>query len=284
MSPRKLKIISSLLFIVLISFFVVKNCIHKRSTEVLPMTHELPGPVIAPKQVTVGPRGQMAIILDDWKYNLALTDLAVSLHRPITLSILPPDKNSRGKGKSYSREIASKAHAKGLGVMLHMPMEPKNYKPGDLEADTIMLKTPNAKIVEYLDSALASVPFVEGVNNHMGSAATCDERVMSTVLKYLKNRNLFFVDSYTIKNTVCEPIAKQLGLRFARRNVFIDNELKRDAIMAELEKAKKIALTRGSVVVIGHDYKVTLKTIQEAIPQFEKEGIQFVLVKDLVTT
>ena len=119
----------------------------------------------------------MAIILDDWGLNLALVKDAEAIERPLTLSVLPH--------LTHSREIADEAASHGLGVMLHMPMQPKSLRQ-PLEPRTILTTTPDAQILDYLDKALESVPHVEGVNNHQGSLATGDERVMKTVLSHLK--------------------------------------------------------------------------------------------------
>ncbi len=270
---RNLKIVLSVLFILTISFFVVRACVYKK-----PSFHEIKKPVrfikkkvIYKKPAAESPR--MAIILDDWGNNFSLVRLAVDLDRPVTLSILPHLANSE--------RIDAEAYKNDLGVMLHMPMQPKNKLKG-IEPHTIMVTNSDKVIVLYLDSALASVPHAEGVNNHMGSAATSDERVMKTVLSHLSSKGLFFVDSNTDSTTVAPAVAKELGIKFTKRDVFIDNELKSAAIKKQLEIAKAIALKRGRVVVIGHDKKVTLTTIKAMIPELEAAGIQLVLAKDLV--
>ena len=116
----------------------------------------------------------------------------------------------------------------------------------------------------------------------MGSAATSDLRVMRTVLKHLLSRNLFFIDSNTASTSVGTQVAKEIGIKFNRRDVFIDNEMKPEVIKIQLERAKNIALRRGSVVVIGHDRKMTLLAIKEMVPEIEAAGVKFVLVRDLV--
>ena len=77
-------------------------------------------------------------------------------------------------------------------------------------------------------------------------------------------------------------MAEELGVRFTSRDVFIDNELKKEAIQKQLELAKRVALRRGTVIVIGHDHRLTLETLRRMAPEFEKEGIQFVLAKELL--
>ena len=140
----------------------------------------------------------------------------------------------------------------------------------------------DAEIVQLLDSALESVPHAAGVNNHQGSAATGDERVMKTVLGHLKNKNLFFVDSQVIATSVARRVAEEIGIPFTRRNVFIDNKATLEAVEQQLRAAEKIALTRGRVVAIGHDKKPTIEAIKEMVPELEKNGVELVLVKDLL--
>ena len=214
----------------------------------------------------------MAIILDDWGNNPRPLQYVYDIDRPVTISILP---NLR-----FSRKIAEEAFAHGVGIMLHMPMQPKNKAP--LEPKTILTTTSDEDIQNYLEAALASVPHALGVNNHMGSAATSDLRVMGTVLRYLKGRGLFFVDSNVIPTTVGPRVAQETGIAFGKRDVFIDNKASSVSIKKYLERAKKQALLTGRVVAIGHDKELTLRTIKEIIPEFEKEGIKFVLVKDIV--
>ena len=215
----------------------------------------------------------MAIVLDDWGNNHGLLKYALEIKRPLTLSILPH--------LEPGRRIAEEAHENGLGVMLHLPMQPfAENQP--LEPRTLLVSMSDAEIIKNLDDAVDSVPFIEGVNNHMGSRATADLRLMRLVLKRLKEKGLFFVDSNVSPKTVGPRVAKETGIAFAERNVFIDNEMNPDKIKASLHAAEKIALSRGEVIVIGHDKKMTLEVLKEMAPEIEKRGIKFVLVRYLV--
>ena len=283
MNTRYFKIALAVLFVAIVSFFVVRGCVHKKTTVLPP---EIPSRVTTPKppkEAQIPPiaantpipaaPARMAIILDDWGNNFSLTKDAIAVGRPLTLSILP--------NLPQSKRIAEEAFNNHLGVMLHMPMQPKSKKQ-PLEPHTIMTTTLDKTIVRYLDAALLSVPHAEGVNNHQGSAATSDLRVMRTVLKHLKEKGLFFVDSDVAASTVGPQVAKEVSIPFTKRNVFIDNIAKVDNIKIELKAAERIALSKGRVVVIGHDKKATLQAIREMVPEFEKNGIKLVLVKELV--
>ena len=284
---RNLKIALSILFILSVSFFVVRTCVHKK-----PFAYriEKPSPIIKKKitykkiesvkeetvkqsveEITKAPR--LAVILDDWGYQASLINLAIDIDRPITLAVLPH--------LPYSTRVAQKAFNQGLGVMLHMPMQPKNKWRG-LERHTILVTDKEEVIKACLDSALTSVPHVEGVNNHMGSLATSDERVMRIVLSHLMSKGLFFIDSNTAPATVSPKISRELGIKFAKRDIFIDNEMVPESIKKQLRQAEKLALRTGRAVAIGHGKKMTILVIKEMVPEIEKAGIKLVLVRDLV--
>ncbi len=215
----------------------------------------------------------MAIILDDWGHNLALTKVAVDIRRPLTLAVLP--------NLAHSRSIAEMAHANGLAVIVHMPMQPIG-KNETLEPHTLKVDMPRSTILAYLDEAVSAIPYTEGMNNHMGSAVTSDLRVMNIVLSLLKKKGLFFVDSNVISSTVCPAVAKETGIRFAKRDVFIDNVLKPEVIKERLRDAENIALKTGLVVVIGHAKKTTLTAIAEMVPDIEAKGIRLVYAREIV--
>ena len=54
---------------------------------------------------------------------------------------------------------------------------------------------------------LGSVPYSDGVNNHMGSRATADAALMARVMKVLRERNLFFIDSRTTASSAAVTAA-----------------------------------------------------------------------------
>ena len=289
---KYIKIVFSVFVVLLVSFFVVKSCVHPKRApygEGIESKSLFFSKLVSPPHVVIAqrplPSGQenvpvvsttvpkMAIVLDDWGKNYPLLKNAIDIHRPLTIAILP--------NLSKSRQIAEEAYQNGLGVMLHLPMEPKN-KNEPLEPHTIMTSMTEKEILKYLDEAVSGVPHLEGANNHMGSAATSDARVMKIILSRLKAQNLFFIDSHVISSTQGPKVAREVGIRFNERDVFIDNENKLDAIKKQLDRAKRIALTHGEVVVIGHDRKLTLQAIQEMIPVFDQAGVKLVYARDVV--
>ncbi len=223
------------------------------------------------RAATSGPR--LAIILDDVASDPAAVDAIFSLRYPLTLSILP--------NHPRSTQIAQEAHRRGYQVMLHLPMESlANETP---ETQELRPGMPPTEISSLLNAMLANVPYVAGVNNHQGSLATSDPRLMAELMPDLRRRNLFFIDSRTTAATVAYDAAQSAGVPCAFRNVpFLDDVQETGAILRQLELAAKDAREKGQAVAIGHPHPETLRALREFLPRAEAQGIHLVHASDLV--
>ncbi len=217
-------------------------------------------------------KGKIAIVLDDWGYNLNNFSILKKIKAPLTLSVLP--------NLPFSKKVSSEGHALGCEIILHLPMEPKE-KMG-LEKNTILTSMNEKTIRNILSSALESIAYAKGISNHMGSKATSDRRVMTVIFGELKKRQLYFLDSYVSGDSVCADLAGRAGIRFARRDIFLDNQSTPASIKEEIKRLKARANRYGSAVGIGHDRKNTLEVLSQVIPQLEKEGYEFVYLSELV--
>ncbi|MDP9018001.1 MAG: divergent polysaccharide deacetylase family protein [Candidatus Eremiobacteraeota bacterium] len=214
---------------------------------------------------------RLAIIIDDCGQWEQTERALIALPIPITMSVMPKER--------YTQSIAQEAAAAGKGVMLHLPMEPvANIDPGRGKITTAMT---GAQILAQVQDDVALVPLATGVNNHEGSKATADPRVMQAVISALAARPLFFVDSRTSADSVAAQLAIRAGMRTASRDVFLDNEDRVDAIKLMLHQAADLALKNGSAIAIGHPRPATLTAIKELIPELQEQGITFTLASDL---
>ena len=140
----------------------------------------------------------------------------------------------------------------------------------------------DAEVRRTLLESLASVPHASGMNNHQGSKATEDRRVMSAVVAALREQNYFYLDSMTSQDSVGWQVAGEAGLPALKRDVFLDNERTPEAVTAQLDLLRRIALERGQAIGIGHDEPVTLNAIKAYLGEFEKDGIELVKLSDLL--
>lgn len=227
--------------------------------------------LLKPKATPHRPR--VALLIDDLGYDLQAAKELEALGIPLTMAVLPHSP--------HARDIAKLAHAKGLQVMLHLPMEPQGYPEVDPGPGALLLGMSTQELVQKTTSAINSVPHAAGANNHMGSRFTRHPAQLIPVLATLKKRGLFFVDSYTSRGSKGLSTARRLGLSAARRGIFLDNQPTPQAVGAQIERLIKLARQKGAIIAIAHPHPGTIKALRKWAPILNKKT-ELVLVSELV--
>ncbi len=219
-----------------------------------------------------GPR--LAVVIDDVGRSRAEALGFLELWIPITLAILPH--------QPHSEEIAGLARSRGREFLLHLPMEPQGYPSTDPGEGALLSGMSQARVKELVASALRAVPGASGVNNHMGSRLSEQERPMRWVMEELRVRGLYFLDSLTSPVSVAGSEAARSGLAWARRDVFLDNVREESAVRAQLRKAAEKAKAAGRAVAIGHGNEVTLRVLEDAEPMLREVGVRVVPLREIL--
>jgi len=216
---------------------------------------------------------KIAIIIDDLGYQKEIAERIISLDFPVTISILP--------FLPHSQIVAQMAKEKGLTVLLHLPMEPQNsnVNPGQ---GAIFSTMTEEEIRNKMLANFQEVPYVDGINNHMGSKATENTAVMRIVLNEVRERGLFFIDSMTSPNSVGYTLSKQMGIKTAYRSVFLDNDQDIDYIRSQVNLLKDFAEKYGTAIAIGHPYCNTIDVLSEIDLLLRAEGIRIVKLEELL--
>jgi len=229
-----------------------------------------PGPI--PPRMAVN---KVAIIIDDMGNSLESIEEVCRLKRPITVAVLPYS--------SLSRETATIARRNNLEVILHLPLESlfneydNNHTPGIIHS----AMSPE-DIIDTLEESLSQVPFIDGVNTHMGSKITSDPDIIRLILTQLKGRGLYFIDSRTTAQSVAFDVAQRMGIPTAYRNVFLDSEINEDFIRDQLIRLFEYARQNGRAVGICHPSPETLKVLKEYFPLVDRYGLQPVFASEIV--
>lgn len=213
-------------------------------------------------------KAYLTLIIDDLGQNPARDARTLALPGPVTLAIMPDTP--------HATDFARQAHRAGKTVILHMPMDPATgpyaWHPG----------TPLPELERRLEAALAKVPFVSGINNHMGSRMTAEPQAMAWLMAELQRRHLFFVDSRTSAATVAAAKAQAQGLASLSRDVFLDDVRTPEAIAGQLQVAIALARKQGSAVLIGHPYPQTLEVLERELPRLKAQGIEWIEIHQMI--
>jgi hypothetical protein len=218
-------------------------------------------------------RGDIVLILDDVGFDHQPLAGAMTIDPKVNFSILPNSRNAAA--------FANQLSARGFEVLCHLPMEPDDFPHISPGPGAVLTTMSDAEIARATRANVAAVPHARGVNNHMGSRATADRRVMTDVLGALPH-GMYFIDSRTTASSVGEAMARRMNIRTAARSVFLDDVPQEAAIRGQLRELEREAAARGVAVGIGHMYPATIKVLTEDAPQLRASGYRFRRASEVV--
>jgi uncharacterized protein len=214
---------------------------------------------------------KVAIIIDDLGYNEEIGMELLEFPIDLTYSFLPY--------APHTKKLARLAHRRGKTVFLHLPLEPKD-KSKDPGPGAIYLADSPQVQKEKLSHFLEQVPYVVGVNNHMGSALTEDRRSMGSIFETLREGAFIFVDSYTTPKSVGLRLSREMGMKSFGRDVFIDHQDDEQSIRHQLDQLFEISKKNGLAVGIAHPRSMTMSALGEFVRKVEGK-VEFVGMGDL---
>ncbi len=218
--------------------------------------------------------GVIVLILDDVGFQRELVEQAAKIDSELSFAVIP--------GAPQAEQLGRWLQTRGFEVLCHLPMEPENFPAVSPGNNAILTSLSGAEIRRRTLAAAESLPFARGVNNHMGSRATVDERVMREVLGILKGRNMYFVDSRTSNQSKGFAMARAEKIPAAARDIFLDNIQTERAIRIQLAQLVALAEKRGLAVGIGHVYPQTIRVLAAEVPKLKKRGFRFARVSEVV--
>ncbi len=218
-------------------------------------------------------RPRVAIVIDDMGQDMKpLRDL-LEMDAPISIAVLP--------FLPHSKDTAEQAHTRGREVLLHLPMEPKDSHNNDPGEGAVFTNMSEAQIAYEVKRDIDAVPYIKGINNHMGSRFTEDEKLMRIALKAAKANNLFFLDSKTTGKSTAYRVAKEMDIKAASRQVFLDNKEDVNYIKGQILELIEIAKKRGGAIAIGHPHPSTIAALKQMLPRLNQD-VDIVAVSSLI--
>ena len=133
-----------------------------------------------PSQRPAPSRARVAIVVDDLGFRLKPLYRLLDIPEPITFSVLP--------NAPQSRKVARIVLFRERELILHLPMEPLKYPSKDPGPGALMVSMNDGMLRDRTYKFVDRYAGIVGVNNHMGSRMTRDERRMEVILAALKDK------------------------------------------------------------------------------------------------
>lgn len=222
---------------------------------------------------SVGNRPMIAVVIDDLGVDRKRSERAITLPAPLTLAWMTYADNLR--------PLTQAARQRGHELMVHVPMQPQSesYDPGP---DVLEVGLSAEELRRRLRWGLSRFDGFVGINNHMGSRFTADRAGMNVVMDEIRARGLLFLDSVTTQKSVAPDLARQYGVPFAARHIFLDNEMTVSAVRGQLAKTEAHARKYGAAIAIGHPHDGTIEALAGWLPGLEARGFVLVPVTTIV--
>jgi len=227
------------------------------------------------KKKSKSSKPKIAFIIDDIGHKKREAEIIAKLNAPLTLAVLPYTP--------HGTQLAELGHKQGKEIMLHLPMQPATEQRL-VTKHTLSINMMQDEFVETVEKALADVPHIQGVNNHMGSLFTQLPQQMSWLMQTMNanDNSLFFIDSFTSERSIAFEVATKHSIANAKRDVFLDRQLDAPHMNEQIKKLKRIAKRNGHAIAIGHPFKETVSLLKRHIPELEREGFELVTVSELL--
>lgn len=214
---------------------------------------------------------RVAIIIDDLGNNIDSAQAALDLQGDITYAVLP--------FTPYGSRVATEAFSTGREVILHTPMANQSGAP--LGAGGLTLDMSQDEFKRTFNSALDSIPYITGINNHMGSLLTQHTEPMLWVMEELRRRDMIFIDSLTSPISVARKTAIHSGVPSLSRDIFLDHDQSEEAIDKAFRKMMRIARWQGFAVAIGHPYENTLSYLHNNLGLLKENDIHLISISKM---
>ena len=225
----------------------------------------------------------LAIVIDDFGgYNRNGVNEMLSLDCNLTCAVMP--------ALEYTSTDAEVANQNGHEVIVHMPMEAHIELPKEWYGNLYIKNNDAPKIARNkLEQALSLVPYAKGINVHIGSGVCQNKEIITELMQSLKSKDMYFCDSKTTNNSVCEDCARECMADFIARDEFLETTHNADYQYTRqtLIKSAKMALQNGYSVAIGHVGAEggisTYQAIRDTLNDIINMGVEIVPLSKIVS-
>ncbi|MDJ0881912.1 MAG: divergent polysaccharide deacetylase family protein [Gammaproteobacteria bacterium] len=206
----------------------------------------------------------LSLVIDDLGYSFEQAKQVFQLPGEHTYAIIP--------STTYSQKIARYAHQNGHEIILHMPMQ--SSVDLVIESTALLDNMSEEEITHNVARMIQEVPYIKGINNHMGSKLTEMGYIMRPVMETIKQqkKNFYFLDSRTTPLSKAYQQALRAGVPTLKRDVFLDyDHTNAESIAYQFKRWLKKAQRKGHAVAIAHPYQSTMTLLKQKIEATKSE-------------
>jgi len=263
------------------ALYYVEDCVYDRRKKTCVIEFAAPKAVPRRIRLTLTPSerfftqtAMMAILIEDFEFQADKTTTDIlSFPQPLTISLNPLSSKSVWTAQAagqYNKE-----------VVIRLAFEPLVKVAVPPSLPFIMIHFSADSIRHLIAQSVSSIPNFSGFINVFGSRAMEDSRIMDIVLREVKKRHGYFVETMEARNSVAASLSASLGLPYAAVTSRIPPSARGRDIEEQLAHQCIVAQKRGRVLVLARASAEFAESIRRMLDTFRQNGIRLVYVSEL---
>lgn len=211
--------------------------------------------------------GKLAVMFVNLGLNKALTGQIIKLPYPIAMSFSPYASN-------LPQQLQVVKELK-RDVFLDLPMETTQFPFEDPGPYALLKDAGQAKNLFRLKNVLSMAGGAQGLVALPSEVITHQADVVVPIMEEIARADKVFVYDAVEKNTFLPQEAKGRGLRIIPDYVLVDGEPNREAMMAVLESARKMAVDeQKNVLLVARPSPLSVREVESWLKELKQSGIQ----------
>ncbi len=105
---------------------------------------------------------------------------------------------------------------------------------------------------------------------------------MKKVLSVIRDEGMYFIDSKTDFDSLGWRTAREMGVKTAVRDVFLDHTRSYEHSMFQIRRLVGIAKKTGKGIAIGHPFDTTFAAITDSLDFIRSSGVKVVFARELL--
>ncbi len=223
----------------------------------------------------VAGRALVSIVIVDFGLSESLSNTALEkLPADITL-VLNPYADDPAKWASSSR-------SKGHEFWLSLPMQTKEFGTGDTGPNTLLLNASKEENEARLFNVMGTAAGYAGIVSQEGHVFTQDIPSAEPIQKQIFGRGLGFVESNPDAAAFGIKSATDNGYPYAQNTLWLDSDLRPDAIDRALKDLEAQATKKGKAIAFVHPYPAVMTKLESWLKDAESKGLQIAPLSAMV--
>lgn len=174
------------------------------------------------------------------------------------------------------------AHQQGREFLLQVPMETYDTRTNNPGPYALMSASPKEDNITRLKMLLSLTNNYEGIYSDQNEKFSHNIASIRPILKELKKMGVYYVYGNGYSNHTMIQTADDIDYPMLISDMVIDSDISVEGINDGIKKMVNLAKRKGYVVAMAHPYPMTIRILEQWLPDASEQGVRVMPVSALL--